>query len=140
MFGMKRIIGNVLGILASIGAVFGFLKGRKRRQKSMDEIERDINEINQEIITLSDEELTIVIKEMTDYIAQLDKWIGLEEFGINEDDIEINRLNDTMFYYGYVHGGPYGAVDYMSREEKYRAWQRLMDILMNNARIAKIGP
>ena len=140
MFGMKKIIGIGLGVLASIGVIFGFLKGRKRGHKSMDEIERDIEQMNQEAMELSDEELTRMIKEMTEAIAAIDQWIGLDEFGINDADIEINRLNNKMFYYGYVHGGPYGSVDYMSREEKNQAWRRLMDILANNAKIAKIGP
>lgn len=140
MFGVKKIIGIGLGILASIGVIFGIRKRRTRKNKQMDEVERDIQEINREISELNEEELEKLIKEMTAFMSYIDKTMGLEEVMIDENDLEINRLNDKMFYYGYAHGGPYGSVDYMSTEEKNKAFRRIMDILMNNAKTAKIGP
>lgn len=140
MFCVKKIIGIGLGILASIGVIFGIHKRRTRKSKQMDEVERDIQELNQEISELNEEELEKLIKEMTVFMSYIDKTMGLEDVMINENDLEINRLNDKMFYYGYVHGGPYGSVDYMSTEEKNKAFRRIMDILMNNAKTAKIGP
>lgn len=124
----------------SIGVIFGIHKGRNRKNKSLDEIERDIQELNQEMLELNDEEMAKAIEEMTVFFERIDKMLKLDTFIVNENEIEINRLNDMMFYYGCVHGGPYGAVNYLSKNERAQVWQRLMEILVNNAQAKRIGP
>ena len=140
MMGIKKIIGIGLGILISIGAIVGICKRRKRKIKTVNEIERDIQELNEEIMELNEEELDKVIEEMTAALAKIDRWMGIDDIYIKDDDLEINRVGDQAFYYGYVHGGPYGGIDYKNREEKLKRWNQLMNMLMNRATIKKIGP